>query len=109
MTSSAPPLAQRERHLRLWKVVAVLALLAGWAYVFVVGDGGWLELRGQRQRLTELESEVARLQALNDSLTQVLWRLENDPAYVEKVAREEHGMVRPGERLYRVQPAANDE
>ena len=45
---------------------------------------------------------MARLEAQNDSMRQMLHRLRNDPAYLEKIAREQHGMARPGERLYRI-------
>jgi cell division protein FtsB len=36
--------------------------------------------------------------------------MENDPDFLEKVAREEFGMVRPGEYLYRIKrPVVEDE
>ena len=96
-------LAERAPRGRLWKVAALLALLAGWLYVFIAGDGGWLDLRARQQRQQALEAEVARLAAANDSLRTVLERMANDPAFLEKVAREQLGMVRPGESLYRIQ------
>ena len=80
----------------------LLALLAGWLYVFVAGDGGWLDLRARQQRLTALEAELERLAAANDSLKTVLKLMAEDPAFLEKVAREDLGMVRPGETLYRI-------
>ena len=95
-------LAEREPRGGWWKVAAVAVLAAGWLYLFLVGDGGWLDLRQQRQRLEQLEAEVERLAAVNDSLRVVLERMETDPAFLEKVAREDLGMVRPGESLYRI-------
>jgi len=106
--SSPGHLAVRGHRGRLWKVLAVLALLAAWATVFIAGDGGWLDLRRERQRLAGLESEVARLEAQNDSLRLVLEKMENDPEYLEKVAREKLGMIRPGEYLYRIKRLAED-
>jgi len=92
---------------RWWKIALVLVVLAGWAYLLVAGEGGVLQLRETRRELADLEARVARLSAENDSLSKVLWRLENDSAYLEKVAREDFGMIKPGERLYRVrEPAA---
>ena len=29
-------------------------------------------------------------------------RLENDPEYIEKIARENYRMVKPGEKVYRI-------
>jgi len=92
-----------------WKVLALLGLLAAWAYVFVVGDGGWLDLRRERARLAILESEVARLKTQNDSLRTVLERTEADPDFLEKVAREEFGMIKPGEHLYRIRRLDDNE
>ena len=80
----------------LFVVVGVLVLAFGGS------DDGLFRLWQKRQELAEAETRIGRLQAENDSLWQVLWRLENDPAYVEKVAREEYGMVKEGERVYRL-------
>lgn len=99
-------MAARGQRGRLWKVMAVLALLAAWATVFLAGDGGWLDLRRDRERLARLESEVASLEAQNDSLRLVLERMASDPDFLERVAREELGMIRPGEYLYRIKRLA---
>ena len=106
---TSAPLAQRLPRSRRWIAVGILVAVAVWATVILSGDGGLLELRRQRGRLHQVEADVARLAAENDSLRQLLWKMRNDPAYVEKVAREEYGMVRQGERLYRIKPAAQDE
>jgi cell division protein FtsB len=101
-------LAARGHRGRLWKVVAVVALLAAWATVFLAGDGGWLDLRRDRERLARLESEVASLEAQNDSLRLVLERMASDPDFLERVAREELGMIRTGEYLYRIKRLPED-
>lgn len=106
---TSAPLAQRSPRGRRWIAIIILVAVAVWAAVILAGDGGLLELRRERGRLVQLEVDVARLAAENDSLRQLLWKLQNDPAYVEKVAREAYGMVRPRERLYRIKPAAEDE
>lgn len=90
-----------------WKLALAVAVFSGWAYLFVAGDAGLLELRQRREQLADLESRVADLRAENDSLRKVLWSLEHDPAFLERVAREELGMVKPGEHLYRVDDAAH--
>ena len=101
-------LAERSHRGRLWKVLALLGLLGTWATVFIAGDGGWLDLRRERQRLAGLESEVARLEAQNDSLSLVLERMEHDPGVLEKQAREKLGMIFPGEFQYRIKRPAED-
>jgi cell division protein FtsB len=85
-----------------WRWILLLLLLGLSAYAVVGGGESIFELRRQERTLAAMEMQVAQLRAENDSLRQVLERLEVDLEYIEKVAREEYGMIKPGERLYRV-------
>lgn len=91
-----------------WRLVLVALGLVFVALLLVGGEDGFYRLWTRRRELRELEGKVATLEAENDSLRQVLWRLENDLEYVEKVAREEYGMSRQGERVYRLHPREED-
>ncbi len=82
-----------------WQWLFVLAVCAFVAY-FTLGSRELWQMGDKRRDLSELETQVARLQAETDSLKHVLWRLDNDPAFVEKVAREKYGMFKKGERVY---------
>lgn len=61
----------------------------------------WLTLRSQ---LSEERDSVAALRASLDSLARVARALENDPAAQERAAREQFGLIRNGEILYRIVP-----
>ena len=61
--------------------------------------------RAKKEELVQLRQRVVTLEAQNDSLRHRLWQLDNDIEYIEKVAREEFGMVRPGESVYRLEDA----
>ncbi|PIU44410.1 MAG: hypothetical protein COS95_09180 [Ignavibacteriales bacterium CG07_land_8_20_14_0_80_59_12] len=50
-----------------------------------------------------IERSIKQAKAEQDSLKEELRRIQNDPKKIEKVARERYGMVREGERVYRVQ------
>jgi cell division protein FtsB len=50
----------------------------------------------QRERLVDLQRQAATLEASNRALEQRVGRLD-DPKYLERLARECLGMVRPGE------------
>lgn len=89
------------------KIVLIIGLVASVLYLFLGAEDNLLDVRAARQRLAQAEAKVARLAAENDSLQRTLWRLENDPNYLEKIAREEYGLVKPGERVYRL-PAPAD-
>ena len=92
-----------------WKPLLAL-LAAGIAlYLYLTGDDGLLHLRQRQQERLELAVQVVRLEMENDSLRQVLIRLEDDLEYVEKVAREEYGMTKKGEQIYRLRESAAGE
>lgn len=77
-------------------VLVLVAVLAG-EYSTV----DWLKLR--RQLDVERDSvEVLRVQI--DSLARVARALESDPATQERTAREQFGLIRDGEILYRIVP-----
>ncbi len=52
-----------------------------------------------------LQQEISLLQQSNASLRKEIFRLKHDPARLEELAREQLGLVRPGETVYQlVQP-----
>ena len=74
------------------------------AVVLVVGLGvyGWrgvVRLQQMREQLETLERDNATLRQQAARLTQTIDRLRNDPTYLEQIAREEQGMVRPGDTI----------
>ncbi len=81
-----------------WVVAGVLALLLGAA---VFGDNGVLRLWRLRTEVETLHRDVQTLEAENERLSRAIADLRNDPAVVERIAREELGLVRPGERVLR--------
>ena len=52
-----------------------------------------------RHEISTMERDVTRCARRPAELTRAVDRLRNDPAYVEKLAREEFGMVRPDETV----------
>lgn len=61
------------------------------------------ELLEQRTRIAGMTSDLRRLQQANRHLRARIERL-NDPDYLEQQAREQFGLVRPGETAYVVIP-----
>jgi len=93
------PAARRQpKALSAWSFLAgslvVSALLFG---LFLLGDRGLWDLRRQRQRLANLQTEVSALAAENSRLEEEVGRLRDDPAASEKIAREELNFVHPGD------------
>ncbi len=92
-----------------WKFALGLLVLAFLIYAFGSLNDGIYQVWQKCLELEVAEARVAHLQAENDSLRQILWRLENDLEYVEKVAREEYGMIKQGERVYRLRKPSNED
>ena len=65
----------------------------------VYGWRGVVRLREVREQLDTLQRDNVALRQQAARLTQAIERLHNDPAYLEKIAREEQGMVRQGETI----------
>jgi cell division protein FtsB len=73
--------------------------------VTIVGERGALHLWRLLGEKNRLDAQNYRLQKENEALRQRILRIRNDNHVLEKLAREELNMVRPGEVIYRF-PAA---
>ena len=76
--------------------LAMVALAVGLA-VFGVKES--VRAWQMRHDMHAVEREVQALRAKQEQLTRTVDRLRNDPLYIEKLAREEMGMVREGETV----------
>ena len=74
-------------------VMLVVASLA------VYGGSGVLRVRALQQEIQQQERELATLRAQTEKLTATIDKLRHDPAYIEKLAREDLGYVREGETV----------
>ncbi len=57
-----------------------------------------------KQEVDSLEREIATLRAETNRLMTVVERLRTDPDYIEQVAREDLGLVKPGEKVLKLPP-----
>lgn len=80
-------------------VPSILALAA--YYAVFGGEYSAFELRSVRADIDVEEWELSEIQQEIDSLSAWVDLLENDAATIERVAREDFGMIRDGETLYR--------
>jgi cell division protein FtsB len=76
------------------------------AFAIQGGEYGTTDLVRQRRQLAAERAAVESLAAQVEDLQAFKKLLESDAATQERIAREEFGMVKPGEILYRfVEPA----
>jgi cell division protein FtsB len=88
------------RHLRL-AILFLLVLVAA----SVLGNRSLLRLYQMHRDRTAIEREIDQLTAANAALAEDVRLLRTDPARVEAIAREELGLVKPGELVYEFRPA----
>ena len=75
---------------------AVALLTLGLA---VYGGNQVVRVSHLRQQMETMERDIVTLRARADELSRTVERLRHDPAFIEKLAREELGYVRPGETV----------
>jgi cell division protein FtsB len=83
-------------------VLTGFVLLAVCAVFAVYGSRGVNDLLRFERAQDEAEDVAFRLKQRNQALRRHLQRLEHDDAYLEKLAREKLGWIKPGEMVYRV-------
>lgn len=84
----------------IWCAVILLALI----FAVQGGEYSTLDIWRQRSRLHDQSAKADSLRRAVDSLTHVERAVRTDPATQERIAREEFGMVRGNEILYRFIP-----
>jgi len=72
-------------------VVSLLLLLA------IAGFGSYRDLEAAHQRQELLEMKIETTRQRNEDLAQRIRRLQDDPAAIERLAREQYRMMRPGD------------
>lgn len=89
-------MAARRKYRIRW--LRVLILLAAAYFVFLAVDQQFELYTIQRETLS-LRDRINELEQTNKALADEKNKL-NSPAYVEKIAREQLGLVKPGEVPY---------
>jgi cell division protein FtsB len=85
-------------------LAAGLLLVAAYYAVFG-GDYSLLDMIRLRREQQTTEQRLAAVRAETDLLRRQADRLETQDTTVERIAREQFGMVKEGELLYRFAPA----
>ena len=88
----------KRRFTVLWIIVGFLILFA---FLYLPGLSRLQELRSEEERLSKELGEInQKIQKLEEEKN----LLQKDQDYLEKVVREELGLVRPGEMVYKLVP-----
>jgi cell division protein FtsB len=93
-TSSAAPPRRRTFQVLLVFVTLVLIVNA------LVGERGLTETLRARQHHAELVTAIEKIKIENARLREEARQLQSDPTTIESLARQELGLIRPGELLF---------
>ena len=87
--------------------IIAIALLVLW--ILLISRNSFWNTYQLKRKVEGLESEADYLRAVNDSLARENARLKTDPEAAEKAAREQFGLTKPGEKVFRFVPAKEDD
>ena len=99
---------RRRWGLRRIRNYLLLGLGLWFLYVLTLSDQGIVRIIRLKNRIEQGEKDITALEAEQDSLQSELSGLENNLDLVEKHAREELGMVKPGEVVYKLVPGREE-
>jgi cell division protein FtsB len=91
-----PDSGLRKKAATLGSILALIALVVGSLF----GDRGILYLVAQREKTVALRRELDELRLENGRLADQIRALRTDPRAIERLAREELGLARPGETVF---------
>lgn len=70
----------------------------------VFGTHGVLAMRRAQEEATKVKREIHQIDTENQRLQDNVKSLKSDPQSIERIAREEIGLARPGEYVFKVAP-----
>ncbi len=89
------------RHNLMWILLAGLGLLV---LQDVFGLHGVLAMRRAQQEATREQQQIDRINQENVQLQNRVNSLKTDPQAIERIAREQMGLARPGEYIFKIPP-----
>lgn len=95
----SPPLSP-ARNWRKWLDYLLLFVAVVLVVDALVGDKGLMDTIRARERTAQLQADVQRLRNENEALLERARHLDKDLSAIEDLAREELGLIRPGEVLF---------
>ena len=81
------------RNIYFWACLAAL--------VFLSANAGFRKMIQRYWQMNKLTGELVELKKENALLKKEIYLLEEDPSYIERIARKELGLISPDEVEYR--------
>ncbi|HTV60242.1 MAG TPA: septum formation initiator family protein [Verrucomicrobiae bacterium] len=88
-----------------WFLIAGLVLLL---IQDIFGTHGVLAMRRSQLQAESMQKQIQELNEENQQLQSNVKSLKSDPTAIERIAREQMGLARPGEFVFKIQPGDAD-
>ena len=91
-----------RKNARQILILALFALLVH----DIFGAHGFIAMRRTQKEIDRVREQIGKLNNENKSLSNQVNSLKTDPKAIERIAREEMGLARPGEIIYKLPDSA---
>ncbi len=88
-------MALKGKYFLIFLSIVLLILLGA-----ILGKRGVIHLYYLNEELKQLKASNLRIEKENCEFKKEIYRLKNDPCYMEEIAREELGLIREDEIIY---------
>lgn len=85
---------------RAVRILLVVVALGGLLFLFILPGATWLQ---QKQAMSTAQHRLQVLDSENAALARRAAQLQT-PSYLKQIARQQYGLVLPGERSYGILP-----
>jgi len=68
----------------------------------VFGPHGFIAMRRTQMEIEQVQQQIGKMNDENKSLADQVSSLKSDPKAIERIAREEMGLARPGEMIFKI-------
>ncbi|MDI6714483.1 MAG: septum formation initiator family protein [Thermodesulfovibrio sp.] len=90
---------EKKLRSRLYLIFFLLLFIV-LAYNFFFGEMGYLKYRELKKNEQKILTEINQIKRTNESIKEEINLLKKDPKYLEKYAREQFGLIKPGEMVF---------
>ncbi len=80
-----------------------IVLLGALLFQLVFAEGGVFAFIKMKGSINSVRVSIQETEKENMALLQELEKLQKDDQYLEEIARKKYGLVREGERVYRIE------
>ncbi|HWF13243.1 MAG TPA: septum formation initiator family protein [Candidatus Acidoferrales bacterium] len=81
--------------------ILALALFALFVHD-IFGPHGFIAMRRTQKEIDQIHEQIVKMNNENKALTDQVSSLKSDPKSIERIAREEMGLARPGEMIFKI-------